>query len=84
MQIDEELIVERFQKAAEVFAKAFNAMRDFINSKWETINEYVMNYESMYKKPIHQASKARVISRHSIGSQVMDCKPRFIRARTTC
>ena len=88
MHIDEELIVERFQKAAEVFArafvKAFNAVMDFIKDKWKVIKEYVMDHEPVYKKPIHPAAKVIANSRHVVCSQVMDRKPMFIRARTTC
>ena len=88
MNINEELIVEGFKKVAEVFARAFvnavNTLCDFIKDKWKAIKEYVMSYEPVYKKPIHPASKARVMSRHTFRSQVMDRKPMFIRARTTC
>ena len=88
MNINEELIVERFKKAAEVFAnafvRAFNAVLNFLKDKWKAIKEYVMNYEPVYKKPIHPASKARAMSRHTIRSQVLDRKPMYIRARTTC
>ena len=88
MNINEELIVERFQKVAEVFArvfvKALNVMRDFIKAKWETIKEYVMSYEPMYKKPVHPAFKARTMSRYTIRSQMMVRKPMFIRGRTIC
>ena len=88
MNINEEFIVERFKKAAEVFAKAlvkaFNGVLNFLKDKWEAVKEFARNYKPVYKKPIHPASKVRAMSRHTIRSQVMDRKPMFIRARTTC
>ena len=84
MENDKELIVERFRKLAEAYTQALKSIWNFLKDKWETVKEFVRNYKPVYKKPAHPASKARAMSRHTIRSQVMDRKPMFIRARTTC
>ena len=84
MNINEELIVERFRKLAEAYKQALKSVWNFLKDNWEAVKELVRNYKPVYKKPIHPASKARAMSRYTIRSQVMNRKPKFIRARTTC
>ncbi|WP_199880697.1 hypothetical protein [Bacillus massiliglaciei] len=78
---------ERLDEIAKLFKEAAERLMILIRETWESIKEHLMNHVTEYLEgnhPVHPAAKHKPFQKAFIKHQVIDRKPAFIRARTSC